>query len=282
MDRQLDQPRLLGLLCGSVAAGLGVLHLTVAGAPTHYAIVNVAALGLGYVLWRVAPMAAARSEGGAVLLLPVLLLTTTLWGAEVNGASRWTSVGPLTLQVSLITVPAVILLYARSPDATGTAGILVSAYALAAQPDRAMAAVLVAGTSIIVLDRPSRLSVLATSGAALSFGATMLQPDTVPAVLYVERVLFTAFEVHKLLGIAVVIGGLTLLVPTLCALRDGPDRRVLLAFGASWAALITASALGNYPTPLVGYGGSAVLGYLLSTALLPGWRQQVCGGDRMD
>jgi hypothetical protein len=30
-----------------------------------------------------------------------------------------------------------------------------------------------------------------------------------------------------------------------------------------------AAALGNYPTPLVGYGGSAVLGYLLSVALLP-------------
>jgi hypothetical protein len=33
---------------------------------------------------------------------------------------------------------------------------------------------------------------------------------------------------------------------------------------------VLAAALGNYPTPLVGYGGSAVLGYLLSVALLPG------------
>jgi hypothetical protein len=34
--------------------------------------------------------------------------------------------------------------------------------------------------------------------------------------------------------------------------------------------VVAAAALGNYPTPLVGYGGSAVLGYLLSVALLPG------------
>jgi hypothetical protein len=33
--------------------------------------------------------------------------------------------------------------------------------------------------------------------------------------------------------------------------------------------VVAAAALGNYPTPLVGYGGSAVLGYLLSAALLP-------------
>jgi hypothetical protein len=33
--------------------------------------------------------------------------------------------------------------------------------------------------------------------------------------------------------------------------------------------VVAAAALGNYPTPLVGYGGAAVLGYLLSVALLP-------------
>jgi cell division protein FtsW (lipid II flippase) len=32
--------------------------------------------------------------------------------------------------------------------------------------------------------------------------------------------------------------------------------------------VIAAAAIGNYPTPLVGYGGSAILGYLLSAALL--------------
>jgi hypothetical protein len=48
------------------------------------------------------------------------------------------------------------------------------------------------------------------------------------------------------------------------------DRAVLLAFGGCWAAVVAAAALGNYPTPLVGYGGSAVLGYLLSVSLLPG------------
>ena len=33
--------------------------------------------------------------------------------------------------------------------------------------------------------------------------------------------------------------------------------------------MVVAALLRDYPTPLVGYGGSAVLGYLLSVALLP-------------
>lgn len=30
-----------------------------------------------------------------------------------------------------------------------------------------------------------------------------------------------------------------------------------------------AAALGNYPTPIVGYGGSAIMGYALSLLALP-------------
>ena len=33
--------------------------------------------------------------------------------------------------------------------------------------------------------------------------------------------------------------------------------------------MILAAALGNYPTPLVGYSGSAILGYLISLLGLP-------------
>ena len=33
--------------------------------------------------------------------------------------------------------------------------------------------------------------------------------------------------------------------------------------------MLLASALGNYPTPLLGYGGSGILGYLLCLAALP-------------
>jgi hypothetical protein len=45
-----------------------------------------------------------------------------------------------------------------------------------------------------------------------------------------------------------------------------------LVFGAVWMAAVLAAALGNYPTPVVGYGGSAIVGYLLSLGLLPARR----------
>ena len=271
MNRLIDKPRLLGLICAAFAVGLGVVYLTAAGAPFRYPAINLAAFVAGCVVWlRVGPPAVSRWTGVAALALTAPLLATALFGAEVNGASRWVSAGPLSLQVSLIVLPGIIVLYARSTDAIGTVGIVTAASALATQPDRAMAGALVAGMGVIAATRRSRLSAFALSAALLGFGATLLQPDAVPAVPFVERVLYTAFDVHMLVGLGVVVGCFILLTPSLGAVRRGSERPILLAFGASWAAVIAAAGIGNYPTPLVGYGGSAVLGYLLSVALLAG------------
>ena len=37
---------------------------------------------------------------------------------------------------------------------------------------------------------------------------------------------------------------------------------------ATWLAVVAFAFAGNYPTPLVGYGSSAILGYCLSAAVL--------------
>gem|GEM_PF-4310662 len=82
---------------------------------------------------------------------------------------------------------------------------------------------------------------------------------------YVDQILYTASAVHPVAGLAVLAGSVLLLVPALAARRSGTeDQAAYAVFGALWAALVVAAALGNYPTPLVGYGGSAIIGYLVS------------------
>ena len=61
----------------------------------------------------------------------------------------------------------------------------------------------------------------------------------------------------------------TMLVPAAAGLRGGtPQPEVFAMFGATWLAVITFAIVGNYPTPLVGYGSSAILGYCLSAPRL--------------
>lgn len=273
MNGILAQPRLLGLICGAGAVAFGLGYMIAAGAPSRYLLVNLAALVLGATAWLALDRTAGArlaGAGTAVLALAVPLLLTALFGVAVEGASRWVSVGPLNLQLSLFVLPVMVVLYARRPDAIGTAGMMVAALALAAQPDRAMTGVLLAGLLALVFVTPSRFPIMATAVAFLAFGWTLLTPDALPAVPYVDRILYTAFDVHPLAGLAVVIGAVALMVPAVIGgLKGASERSALLAFGGCWLGVVISAALGNYPTPLVGYGGSAVLGYLLSVALLP-------------
>ena len=277
------RPRPLGLLCASFAVGVGIAYMQIAGAPPRFLLVNLAALMLGATTWLALGRAASAAElsaGPAIAVLAVALLLTALTGISVDGAVRWVSVGGLSLQVSLVVVPVMLVLYANKADAIGTAGMAVAALALALQPDRAMAGVMTAGLLAHTVARPGRLPILATAASLLAFAYSLTIADMVPAVPFVDRILYTSFDVHPLAGSAVVIGTVALVLPALAgALHGASERPALLAFGACWLTIVVAAALGNSPTPLVGYGGSAVLGYLLSVALLPRDARQV---DRRD
>jgi cell division protein FtsW (lipid II flippase) len=272
MDHISARPRLLGLLCGAGAVGIGLAYMAAAGAPPRYLLVNLGALVLGAAAWLAlgrtgVPRVAAAP---AILALAAALLSTALFGISADGASRWVSVGPMSLQVSLIVLPLMLVLYARAPDRIGTAGMVAAALALALQPDRAMAGVLLAGLAALVAVAPGRLAIIAAAASFAAFGYTLLAPDAPLAAPFVDQVLYAAFAVHPVAGAAVLIGAAGLIVPALvAALRGAGERPSLFAFAACWTGVVAAAALGNYPTPLVGYGGSAVLGYLLSVALLP-------------
>ncbi|HEX8222339.1 MAG TPA: hypothetical protein VF605_00825 [Allosphingosinicella sp.] len=272
MNSLSARPRLLGLLCAAGAVAMGIAYMSAAGAPSSYMLMNLAALVLGATAWlALVRISGSRlaGAGAAIFALAAALLLTALFGIAADGAARWVSVGPLNLQVSLIVLPVMLVLYARRPDGIGTAAMIVAALALALQPDRAMAGVLAAGLLALLASNRSPLAAAAAAGAILAFGWTLLRPDSAPAVPYVDRILYTAFDVHWLAGLAVAVGAAALVLPAaIGARRSGSERPALLAFGGCWAAVVVAAALGNYPTPLVGYGGSAVLGYLLSVALL--------------
>ena len=269
MMRAVRKPGFVGLACAAGAVGLGILYLALAGAPARHIAINLAALAVGLAAYATIVMPKwrlGRAHGAVLPALGLVLLATALLGTPVEGAARWVALGPLNLQVSLIVLPAMIVLFALRPDAAGTVGMLVAALALALQPDRAMAGALAAGLAAVALSRRDRWVLIALAAAAAGFVATLMQLDALPATPYVDQILYTSFAVHPLAGLAVVGGSLLLLIP---AVAGSAQRAPSLAFGAAWLAIVAAAALGNYPTPLVGYGGSAIVGYLLSLSLMP-------------
>lgn len=249
-----------------------MLYMALADAPAIYLAVNGLALVMGLAAVGLAWTAGQDRDlpVEAVLFLGVVLLATALFGPRVDGAARWVRIGGLSVQVSLIVLPAMLVSFARHRDRYSTLGVVVAALALALQPDRAMAGILASAVAVLAVSTRDPRVLLALVSAATGFGATLLRPDDLPAVPYVDQVLYTSFDVGILAGLAVTGGALLLVVPAMLGWRYDPDHReVHTVFGVIWLGAVVAAALGNYPTPLVGYGGSAVLGYALSLSLIP-------------
>lgn len=268
-DWRSTTPRAVGVACAATATGLGLAYMAAAGAPTGYLAVNALSLVMGLALLAALPRR-SLGTGATVVLLGGLLLATALFGVSVDGATRWMRVGGISLQISLIALPVMLVAFARAPGGLAAIGTILGAFALAIQPDRAMAGVMAAALAVLVLYRRERPVAVALAAAVVSFGVTMARPDSLPAVPFVDQILHTSFQVHPLAGMAVVGGALLLGVPALVGVRHDPaNRHVHAVFGTVWLGAVVAAALGNYPTPLVGYGGSAILGYAIALACMP-------------
>jgi cell division protein FtsW (lipid II flippase) len=260
------RPRRLGIIAATLATGLGIAVMAAGGAPVSYAIVNAAALVIGMALLAIVLRQRGdnpRPEGGFILAAAAGLLATAMLGITIDGAARWVRIGAVSLQPGLILLPVMIVAFARRTDGAATLGMIVAALALALQPDRAMAGTLVAGLAVVAVQQPNRQTLVALAAAIGGFCVTLLRPDVLPATAFVEHVVIDAFALSAIAGGALVTGAMLLILPALARSDAAP------VFAITWIAILVAALLGNYPTPLLGYGGSGIIGYLLSLAALP-------------
>ncbi|WP_156437630.1 MULTISPECIES: hypothetical protein [unclassified Sphingomonas] len=266
-------PRRLAALAATAAVMIGVIHLHVADASSSMILVNLASLGVGLALLAGAAVWQGASDRGraiAALSMAGLLVLTSLFGVASHGVVRWVAAGPLLVQSSLILLPALLTMFARKTTAAGAAALVVAAVAMAMQPDRAMAGAMVAGIAMLWLLHRNRQVAIVLAASASGFVATLVRADNLPPVRFTEGVFTQTWQVHPLLGFAVASAGALLLLPAAAfGPRDSDCARQCAVFGAIWLAIILAAVIGNYPTPLVGYGGSAIIGYLLSACMLP-------------
>ena len=243
-----------------------------AGAPSYYILVNIAALGVGSLAaWLIgrAPAHNPQVAGIVTVAVAMVLLGTALLGPRVGGASRWIQIGGISLQPSLMLLPLAVVLFARIPDWPSSIGLLLTGIALALQPDRAMAGTLTIALAVLRFYRSTAPLTLSLAAASVGFVLTLLRRDDVPPAPFVEHVVQSAFAFHPLAGVVTVAALATVLLPALVGMMTQTDGSAEFAvFSATWLGVIAFALVGNYPTPMVGYGSSGIVGYCLSAALL--------------
>ncbi|WP_296175731.1 hypothetical protein [uncultured Brevundimonas sp.] len=265
------------LACALIATASGLVYLATAGAPSRMLSLNALAFAAGLII--VLPLSARKPADGRFFGLVAIaaggvLLITAGFGQQASGAARWISVGQVVLQPGLILVPLLALSFARSQDGLTVFGVALASLALALQPGRAMAGALLAGVAAVTIFTRNALTLLCVLMASLSLFATCVAPDVVPATPFVDRVFRTAFANGILPGVAVWAGAAVLLLPAVLGIIfDREHRPAHAVFGATWSAITLAAMLADYPAPLVSYGGSAIVGYLVCTLAMPRrWR----------
>ncbi|WP_426265902.1 hypothetical protein [Sphingomonas sp. LHG3443-2] len=259
-------------LAGTAAVLCGLLFLFLTGAPPRLLLINLVALGAGIALLaivRLLPVPAVRP----LLLLgsAAALVATALFGSAAEGATRWVVVGGLSLQPSLILLPTLLLAHVAKPDRWSSVAVALAALAMALQPDRSLAAALVAVTLIDAAFRRTPAAWATSAVPLLALAVTIVRPDNLPAVAHVDLILWTSFADQPLAALAVWTGTLLLFVPAFVLWRRGMAAEAV-CFTALWATLVLSAFLHNYPTPLVGYSASCILGYLLTALALPALR----------
>lgn len=278
LESLIRSPRVLGILCAVGAVGLGLVYLAIAGAPMRYIGINVGALVIGLAmlaLFRWTASADPRWTDGAIVAMAGALLATAVLGSDIAGAARWITVGGLSIQPSLMLLPVMLVAVAHRRSIPATAAIVVAAAAMALQPDRAMAAMLLLCFAALAVIRRDGHVVVALAAGAAGLAVTLARADTLPAVPFVDQIVYSSFDIHAGAGLAVLGGMAALLIPAVVGwFGDAENRATYVAFGAVWLAAIMAAVAGNYPTPIVGYGGSAIIGYALSLLALPGRARQ--------
>lgn len=262
--------RLTGMLALAVPVLAGIAWMAFAGAPSSYPLVNGIALlaASAWVLFGRAPRS-LHVQRALVAFLAVVLFVPLASGPELQSVThgavaRWLPLGPLHLHAGMLVVPALAVFATREAELAPPIllAALLGAYL---QPDAATGfAITLAAVGLHHVTRDWKIGVV----AIVAFFASILMAlsgelTPQPFVEYVLPMLARSQPAIALALVGALVASYFLILKALPAPAAARFTLAGSLFGFAMTAVIS-----SYPTPLIGYGASAILGYGLALGLL--------------
>lgn len=248
-----------------VPCGAGLVYLALFGAPSSYLYVNAGALAAG-VLWALFGKLPSNEKSSRILMFALVaaLGLPLLTGPEVFGIARWVPLGGINLYVGMTVIPLLAALSARDVKYGHIAQLSAMLLALF-QPDpaSALAITIAALGAAVVQNHPNWGAYILF--ALLTLGATVFLAN-LPPQEFVERVIFDLFGQSPLAAILLSLSLVTSIALILGA--PGADKAARVALAGTLFGFTLASLIGDYPTPLIGYGAATVIGFGLALPAL--------------
>jgi cell division protein FtsW (lipid II flippase) len=221
------------------------------------------------------PTADRTSQAWAVIAAAaaLLMLAFTLLNPGVNSVRRWVSLGPVQLHAGFVALPVLIILASaiarsensRAPWIAGVS-IMIAAAVLVFQPDASQAIAFATAVLIVLFQRrlPSRIDWIAAAVCVGASGLTLSRPDSLEAVPYVEGIVRVAASRGAAWLAAAIVALMLLPLPFVVHSMKHPDHHEGLGLAAYFVTVCIASFVAPFPVPILGYGLSPFLGYLVA------------------
>jgi hypothetical protein len=239
----------------------GIANMAAGSAPSHYLAINAFALATALALIRFVP--AIKTERAVIIASAFAIFALglpLLIGPDLEGVRRWIGIGPVQLHSGMLVLPMLVMLLHRLASPYGIAATAFASILISLQPDRASAIALLAATGALLVAHRSTTHLIQLLCAGLAIGVTFMRPDILEPVPFVENVLSDAWLKNPLLAVGLAASlAAAVIMPVLGNVRFCPVTATLAGFA-------TASFLGAYPSPLLGYGAAAIVGFGLAIA----------------
>lgn len=259
--------------------GMGIMVLL--HAPSTMPLMNFVSGIVGFV--GVACGAAAFSSATAkrpllVAFAVLAFVALTFVDAGLDGVFRWVRLGPIRLHPAAVGTPLLLFALVHLWMQQKTIFVLsLGALGLALhvlQPDAGQATAF--GAAMMTLaafpDKRKGARILLLLSSTMGVAASWMQPDPLHGVPLVEDVVPQALATHVLLGIAAIVALALLPITTLVQTYHSRKNHFAFLQGAMLTAYFTASivvvAIGEFPTPVLGFGASPILGAIFGIGLL--------------
>ncbi len=214
--------------------------------------------------WHGAPIPAGVILGATLIGIAAPML----W--DKPDPERWIALGPLSLYVAPVLVPAFLVACSTCVCRPGVSERMAliamtgASVLLALQPDASQAIALLAGAAVAIAGARERTpwAGFALFIAALATAWAFTRPDPLEPIPYVEGVFELALGHSVSAGVAVIACAAALIASLHLSSFNG--RRSLSAVATYYAVLYACSVFGLTPAPLIGYGAGPWLGFGLA------------------
>jgi cell division protein FtsW (lipid II flippase) len=212
------------------------------------------------------------SKGNLVYTIVIVaLVVLPFWFNDLDGVHRWLIIGPINLYIASMILPLLIIhlwklsLNNRERYAIGL--IFMTLIILLFHPDAGQLTAFACAAAIILWKtiRKWMIRILSIIFTAALGVISWVALDGLAPVPYVEQIIYLVAD----LGIVwFILGILSLLLLLSPFFFYGKKNIISLSLGVYYLIMMFATFFGNFPMPIMGYGISPIIGYIIAITWL--------------